>query len=344
MTVNPIKKALKEIIPKVEKDLASVESIRHLDAVRVRYLGRKGLLTGALRQLPTLDKKERPAVGKLANELKLQVQELLDAKAVSLKEKELKDTVEQDSVDITLPGTSARLGHVHPLTSTIEEICDIFISMGFSIAKGPDIESDYYNFEALNFPSNHPARDMHDTIYVTKNILLRTHTSPVQIRVMEKQKPPLAVIVPGKSYRCDTPDVTHSPMFHQVEGFQVDEGISFADLKGVLTLFVRSFFGEDTELRFRPSFFPFTEPSAEVDIRCVICKGSGCRVCSETGWLEVLGSGMIHPSLFEVVGYDKERYSGYAFGMGVERLAMLKYGIDDIRLFFENDVRFLNQF
>jgi phenylalanyl-tRNA synthetase alpha chain len=251
--------------------------------------------------------------------------------------------IRSDRLDVTVPGFFIPFGHLHPTSKVLDEIIDVFLSLGFSIEEGPEVESDYYNFEALNFPRDHPARDMQDTFYISDDIVLRTHTSPVQIRVMEKNKPPLKVIVPGKVYRCDA-DVSHTPMFQQLEGFIVDEKISMSDLKGVLEVFAHEIFGTDTPVRFRPSFFPFTEPSAEVDIGCVICRGSGCKVCKNTGWLEVLGAGMINPRVFEKVGYDPEQVSGFAFGMGIERITMLKYGIDDIRLFFENDIRFLEQF
>jgi phenylalanyl-tRNA synthetase alpha chain len=249
----------------------------------------------------------------------------------------------EDRIDVSLPGRPVAVGSLHAITQINQQICDIFTNMGFDIAEGPEVETDYYNFEALNFPKDHPARDMQDTFFVSDTIVLRTHTSPLQIRTMEKQSPPVRIIMPGKVYRCDS-DLTHTPMFHQVEGLLVDDNISFGDLKGVLTAFVHQIFDVHTSLRFRPSFFPFTEPSAEVDILCVMCRGVGCRVCSQTGWIEILGSGMVHPALFETVGYDTRRYTGFAFGMGVERIAMLKYGIDDIRKFFENDYRFLRQF
>jgi phenylalanyl-tRNA synthetase alpha chain len=248
-----------------------------------------------------------------------------------------------DGIDVSLPGRAVPPGYLHPITQINNRMCDIFSSLGFDIAEGPEVESDYYNFEALNFPKDHPARDMQDTFFVSENVVLRTHTSPMQIRTMEKNPPPVRIVCPGKVYRCDS-DLTHTPMFHQVEGLLVDENISFGDLKGVLTTFVHQMFDDQTSLRFRPSFFPFTEPSAEVDILCVICRGKGCRVCSQTGWIEILGSGMVHPALYENVGYDADRYTGFAFGMGVERVAMLKYGIDDIRKFFDNDMRFLEQF
>jgi len=308
--------------------------------ISVRYLGRKGIITQFLRNISKLPADQRPAAGKQANEVK----NLLDA-AFTGALQNLKATVKttRGAIDVSLPGRPAPSGSLHPITQINQEICDIFSNMGFDIAEGPEVELDYYNFEALNFPKDHPARDMQDTFFVSDNIVLRTHTSPMQIRIMEKQPPPVRIITPGKVYRCDS-DLTHTPMFHQVEGLLVDENISFGDLKGTLTAFVHQMFDEQTSLRFRPGFFPFTEPSAEVDILCVMCRGKGCRVCSQTGWLEILGSGMVHPALYENVGYDADRYTGFAFGMGVDRIAMLKYGIDDIRKFFENDIRFLSQF
>ena len=316
---------------------ADVESIKDLS---VRYLGRKGKVTQFLRSIADLPQEQKPEAGKKANETK----RLLDAKfKKAVKQLETASLESEGCIDVSLPGRVVRQGSLHPITQVARQICDIFIKLGFDIAEGPEVETDYYNFEALNIPKNHPARDMQDTFYISKNIVLRTHTSPTQPRIMEQQKPPVRIIAPGKVYRCDS-DLTHTPMFHQVEGLLVDKGISFGDLKGVLTTFVHQMFDARTSLRFRPSFFPFTEPSAEVDIRCVICRGAGCRVCSHTGWLEVLGSGMVHPAVFENVGYDTTRYSGFAFGMGVERIAMLKYSIDDIRKYFENDLRFLRQF
>jgi phenylalanyl-tRNA synthetase alpha chain len=308
--------------------------------VSVRYLGRKGIITQFLRNVSKLPADQRPAAGKKANEVK----NLLDTACKEASQK-LETAVKKAKlgIDVSLPGRPAPRGSLHPLTQINQQICDIFTKMGFEIAEGPEVELDYYNFEALNFPKDHPARDMQDTLFVSDDIVLRTHTSPLQIRTMEKQPPPVRIIMPGKVYRCDS-DLTHTPMFNQVEGLLVDENISFGDLKGTLTAFVHQMFDEQTSLRFRPSFFPFTEPSAEVDILCVMCRGKGCRVCSQTGWLEILGSGMVHPALYENVGYDADRYTGFAFGMGVERIAMLKYGIDDIRKFFENDLRFLNQF
>ncbi|MFZ7126093.1 MAG: phenylalanine--tRNA ligase subunit alpha [Desulfobacterales bacterium] len=326
-----------------EEALRDIEAASDLDAVReisVRYLGRKGRITGYLRTISTLSVEERAAAGKRANEIKQLVEEALEQ---ARKRIESRRAAEDAGIDVTLPGRKMPVGALHPITRISSEICDIFERLGFSVAEGPEVETDYYNFEALNVPKYHPARDMQDTFYVSENIVLRTQTSPMQVRVMETQPPPVAVIAPGKVYRCDS-DLTHTPMFHQVEGLLVDQSVSFADLKGTLTTFVHEMFDRDTALRFRPSFFPFTEPSAEVDILCVICRGKGCRVCSGSGWLEILGSGMVHPNVFRSVDYDTSRFTGFAFGMGVERIAMLKYGIDDIRRFFTNDMRFLGQF
>jgi phenylalanyl-tRNA synthetase alpha chain len=335
----------------LENDLDQIyrQGIRELDSVgdttgiqdlNVRYLGRKGILTGFLRNISKLPVEERPSAGKKANEIKVRLENAFKQAAENLTPR---DEAMEAGIDVSLPGRSVAWGSLHPITQINQQICDIFSNLGFDIAEGPEVESDYYNFEALNFPKDHPARDMQDTFFISDNIVLRTHTSPNQIRTMEKQSPPVRIIVPGKVYRCDS-DLTHTPMFHQVEGLLVDENISFGDLKGILTTFIHQLFDERTSLRFRPSFFPFTEPSAEVDILCVMCRGKGCRVCSHTGWLEILGSGMVHPALYENVGYDAERYTGFAFGMGVDRIAMLKYGIDDIRKFFDNDMRFLTQF
>ncbi len=333
-------KSIDQIYREGIQELEAADNRLAIQEVSVRYLGRKGIVTQFLRNVSKLPPDQRPAAGKKANEVK----NLLDAacKAASQKlEPAVKKT--KPGIDVSLPGRPAPSGSLHPITQINQRICDIFTNMGFEIAEGPEVELDYYNFEALNFPKDHPARDMQDTLFVSDDIVLRTHTSPLQIRTMEKQQPPVRIIMPGKVYRCDS-DLTHTPMFHQVEGLLVDDNISFGDLKGTLTAFVHQMFDEQTSLRFRPGFFPFTEPSAEVDILCVICRGDGCRVCSHTGWLEILGSGMVHPALYENVGYDADRYTGFAFGMGVDRIAMLKYGIDDIRKFFENDVRFLSQF
>lgn len=321
--------------------LDSVLNHDQLEAFRIKYLGRNGQLNSAMRRLGSVGKQDRPRLGKLANTIKTSLEDAFVNKQHVI----LTTAVSTDSTtpDLSMPGRRAAYGKLHPITQIMEEVCSIFANMGFSIAEGPDIELDYYNFEALNIPAHHPARDMHDTFYISDSVLLRTHTSPMQARVMEAQQPPLRLIAPGKVYRCDS-DITHTPMFHQVEGFLVDNKVSFADLKGVLSVFTQKIFEKDIPLRFRPSFFPFTEPSAEVDIACVICGGDGCRVCKKTGWLEILGAGMIDPEVFKMVGYDPEIYSGFAFGLGVERIAMLKYGIDDIRLYYENDLRFLSQF
>jgi phenylalanyl-tRNA synthetase alpha chain len=313
-----------------------------LEDFRIRFLGRKGKFSTIMRQLGTVSADDRPRMGQLANSIKADIEKHFDDKQRALNDA-TGTTGSHAGPDLTLPGRCLTAGKLHPVTQVMRETCEIFENLGFSVAEGPDIELDYYNFEALNIPAHHPARDMHDTFYVSDCVLLRTHTSPMQARIMEAQQPPLRVIAPGKVYRCDS-DITHTPMFHQVEGFLVDKNISFADLKGVLTVFTQKMFKKDLPLRFRPSFFPFTEPSAEVDIACVICDGAGCRVCKKTGWLEILGSGMIDPEVFKMVGYDPEVYSGFAFGLGIERIAMLKYGIDDIRLFYENDQRFLSQF
>jgi phenylalanyl-tRNA synthetase alpha chain len=322
------------------EEIEAAESAEAIQKLNTKYLGRKGTLTQFLRNISQLPPDQRPMAGKRANQVKQQIESLCSAKL-----ERLQSEAEAIShhLDVSLPGRDCAAGSLHPITQTSNEICDIFTRMGFLIVEGPEVESDYYNFEALNFPKNHPARDMQDTFFVSDDIVLRTHTSPTQPRVMEKQQPPVRIIAPGKVYRCDS-DLTHTPMFHQVEGLFVDENVSFGDLKGTLTNFVHQMFDPQTRLRFRPSFFPFTEPSAEVDILCVICRGKGCRVCSQTGWLEILGAGMVHPAVFENVAYDTSRYTGFAFGMGVERIAMLKYRIDDIRKYFDNDIRFLNQF
>jgi phenylalanyl-tRNA synthetase alpha chain len=335
-----VENSIEEIEAKALQELAAAAGKDEIQDLSVTYLGRKGKLTQFLRNISNLPPDKRPDAGKSANILKKRLEQEFKT---ALEKMDSAEAQSVEAIDVSLPGRPVPLGTLHPITQIIREICAIFQKLGFDIAEGPEVESDYYNFEALNIPKNHPARDMQDTFYVSENIVLRTHTSPLQIRMMEKQKPPIRIVAPGKVYRCDS-DITHTPMFHQVEGLLVDENISFGDLKGVLTAFVHQMFDEQTSLRFRPSFFPFTEPSAEVDILCVMCRGNGCRVCSQTGWLEVLGSGMVHPAVFENVGYDTSRYNGFAFGMGVERITMLKYGIDDIRKFFENDYRFLKQF
>ncbi len=332
--------SIENIYEEALEALASASDADSVKSLSVRYLGRKGIVTGFLRNISNQPAERRAAIGKKANEIKFVLEKAFKE---AVREYETPGVGSIAGIDVTLPGRPVSNGGLHPITQITQEICDIFTRMGFDIVEGPEVESDWYNFEALNIPPNHPARDMQDTFYVSENIVLRTHTSPVQIRTMEKQAPPVRIIAPGKVYRCDS-DLTHTPMFHQVEGLLVDRHISFGDLKGVLTTFVHQMFDEHTSLRFRPSFFPFTEPSAEVDILCVMCRGSGCRVCSQSGWLEILGSGMVHPALYENVGYDSSEFSGFAFGMGVERIAMLKYGIDDIRKYFENDIRFLRQF
>jgi phenylalanyl-tRNA synthetase alpha chain len=325
------------------KESKSAASVAELQQLRIKYLGKKGLVTSKLKALSTISPELRPAYGKAVNEVKVYIEEEINRIEALLKKEEHKKRIVSEAVDITLPGKFTPFGREHPINKVLYEITRIFVSMGFDVEEGPDVELDYYNFEALNIPKYHPARDMQDTFYISEDIVLRTHTSPVQIRVMEKRKPPLKIIAPGKVYRCDA-DISHTPMFHQVEGFMVDTDVAFSDLKGVLESFIHSIFSAETPVRFRPSFFPFTEPSAEADIGCIFCSGKGCRVCKNTGWLEILGAGMINPRVFEMVGYDPEIYSGFAFGMGVERIVMLKYSIDDIRLFFENDMRFLKQF
>ncbi|HXG05237.1 MAG TPA: phenylalanine--tRNA ligase subunit alpha [Candidatus Binatia bacterium] len=323
--------------------IARAGTSAELEQLRVRYLGRQGVLTRLLRSLGSLPDAERPAVGAAANALKRDLEAWLELRLAETREAERRQERARQRLDLTLPGRRPPRGSLHPLTQVQDEIVRIFVGLGFSVAEGPEIEDDYHNFEALNIPRDHPARDMQDTFYLGEDTLLRTHTSPVQIRTMQAQRPPVRVVCPGRVYRRDA-DLTHSPMFHQVEGLAVDRAISMGDLKGTLELFAREMFGPRSKIRFRPSFFPFTEPSAEVDVLCFLCGGEGCRVCKQSGWLEILGSGMVHPQVLRNVGYDPEEVTGWAFGMGVERVAMLKYGIDDIRIFFENDLRFLRQF
>jgi phenylalanyl-tRNA synthetase alpha chain len=334
---------LKTLREQAEDELQKAEKEAEFQAIRIRYLGRKGLVTGLLRNITNVEPQDRPLFGKECNELKDSISTKIDERLAELAVLGKEKILRSEKIDVTLPGRGVRCGSLHPVTKVREEICGIFAGLGFSIVEGPEIEFDYYNFEALNIPEDHPAREMHDTFYVDKKIVLRTHTSPVQVRTMEKNSPPIRILSPGKVYRRDS-DISHTPMFHQIEGLLVDQGITLANLKGVLTLFLKKMFGEETAVRFRPSYFPFTEPSAEVDIRCVICGGRGCRVCKQSGWLEILGAGMVDPDVFKNVGYDPEKYTGFAFGLGLERIAMLKYGISDIRLFFENDLRFLEQF
>jgi len=338
-----MKRRLEELKERALKELEAVESTQALKEFRVKLLGRKGELKAILKEMGRLSPDERPLVGQIANQVKALLEKAIEEKEKLLRQKEEEERLSAEEIDITLPGRGPELGSLHPITQILREIEEVFISMGFQVAQGPEIETDYYNFEALNIPPHHPARDMQDTFYLAHNLLLRTHTSPIQIRVMEKFRPPVRIIAPGKVYRRDA-DVSHTPMFHQVEGLLVDEVTTFADLKGVLEEFALRIFGPRTFVRFRPSYFPFTEPSAEMDIGCVICGGKGCRVCKGSGWLEILGCGMVDPAVFSFVGYDPQKYRGFAFGLGVERITMLKYGIDDIRLFFENDLRFLRQF
>jgi phenylalanyl-tRNA synthetase alpha chain len=334
---------LQGLVTEAGARVAAAADIQALDQVRVEYLGKSGLLTAELKKLGRLPAAQRPAAGQAINRAKRDLQSRIEQRRESLEQERMARRLAAERIDVTLPGRGQRSGGLHPVTRTLRRIERLFANAGFSVAEGPEIEDEFHNFEALNIPAHHPARAMHDTFYVDRHLLLRTHTSPVQIRVMKEVEPPLKIVAPGRVYRCDS-DLTHTPMFHQVEGLLVDEQATFADLKGVLYDFLTRFFERELKLRFRPSYFPFTEPSAEVDIECVICGGSGCRVCKQSGWLEVLGCGMVHPEVFRHVGIDHERYLGYAFGMGVERLTMLRYGVNDLRLFFENDLRFLRQF
>ncbi len=334
---------LESLLETALAELSGATTKDGLMAVKTRFLGRKGELAAFFRELGALAPDKRAAAGEEINKVKVAIEERVEKLLSEISAQESAGRLERERVDATLPGRTTEPGRAHPVTQVTDEIEDIFTSLGFEVAEGPEVELDYYNFEALNFPKDHPARDMQDTFFIGGDVLLRTHTSSVQPRVMASRTPPLKVIAPGTVYRRDS-DITHSPMFHQVEGFMVDQGIRLSDLKGTLTHFLHRLFGEKTPIRFRPSFFPFTEPSAEVDIRCVICRGEGCRVCKGSGWLEILGAGMIHPEVFRAVDYDPEQYSGFAFGLGIERIAMLKFGIDDLRLLFDNDVRFLGQF
>ena len=332
------------ITQEAREAVAAARSSADLEQARVRFLGRQGVLTQLLRSLGTLAPEERRLVGAAANEAKRMLEALLEERLAEALESERRAQRTRARLDLTLPGRRPARGVLHPLTRVHDEIVAIFAGLGFSVVDGPEVETDYYNFEALNIPRDHPARDMQDTLYLTESTLLRTHTSPVQIRTMLAQKPPVRIIVPGRVFRRDVADASHSPMFHQVEGLAVDRNVTMADLKGTLGLFAREMFGPESRIRFRPSFFPFTEPSAEVDVLCFVCHGQGCRLCKQGGWLEILGSGMVHPQVLKNVGYDPEEVTGWAFGMGIERIAMLKYGIDDLRLFFDNDLRFLRQF
>jgi phenylalanyl-tRNA synthetase alpha chain len=338
-----MKEKLQAMLDAARRAAEEAESEKLLQEVRVAYLGKKGELTSIMKSMGALPAAERPVVGALANDVKEQLEALIESRLELVRTQDIERRLKEETIDVTLPGRCRFAGSKHPITLVTEEIVEIFSALGFGVAEGPEVEKDFYNFEALNIPKDHPARDMQDTFYISEDVVLRTHTSPVQIRTMLKQPPPVRVIAPGTVYRRDS-DITHSPMFHQIEGFLVDRQVSFGDLKGILTTFINRFFGAGVGVRFRPSFFPFTEPSAEVDIQCVICGGKGCRVCKQSGWLEILGSGMIDPEVFKSVHYDPEVYSGFAFGMGLERVAMLKYGVNDLRLFFENDIRFLRQF
>ncbi len=339
-----MKEQLEAIRAQAEAELENAASQQALEELRIKYLGKKGALTAILKQMGKLSAEERPVIGQLANQVRASIENELTQRAAEVKAAEQQRRLEEEKLDVTLPGKRRDMGAKHPLSIGLDEIKEIFIGMGFEIVDGPEVETDYYNFEALNIPKNHPARDTQDTFYINENILLRTQTSPVQVRVMEKQKPPIRIISPGRVYRSDAVDATHSPLFHQIEGLVVDKGITFADLKGTLETFVKRLYGEDSVVRFRPHHFPFTEPSAEVDVQCFNCHGEGCRLCKGEGWIEILGCGMVHPKVLSNCGIDPEEYSGFALGMGLERVVMRRYNIDDLRLFYENDVRFLKQF
>lgn len=335
---------LKELKEKAISKISEADSMPALEKARVYYLGKKGELTKILRGMGSLSAEERPLIGKIANIVRENIENTLEEAKEAIKDRELEIKLQSEAIDVTMPGKKTRTGRRHPLTQAMDDLKKIFISMGFEVAEGPEVETVYYNFDALNAPQNHPSRDMSDTFYINENVILRTQTSPVQIRVMEKTKPPIRIVSLGRCFRNDTPDATHSPMFHQIEGLVVDKGITMGDLKGTLEVFAKHFFGPDTRMKFRPHNFPFTEPSAEVDATCFKCGGKGCGVCKGVGWIEVLGAGMVHPNVLKNCGIDPEVYSGFAFGMGIDRLTMQKYGIDDIRILFENDMRFINQF
>ena len=339
-----MKQQLEEIKSRAAAALANAKLPQEIDELRVRFLGKKGELTGILKQMGKLSPEERPVIGQLANEVRSWIETDIETRLTEIKASQMAARLESEKLDVTLPGKRPQFGAKHPLSIVLDEIKEIFIGMGFEIADGPEVETDYYNFEALNIPKDHPARDTQDTFYINDNILLRTQTSPVQVRLMEQKKPPIRIISPGRVYRSDALDATHSPLFHQIEGLVVDKGITFADLKGTLETFIKRLYGEDSVVRFRPHHFPFTEPSAEVDVQCFNCKGEGCRLCKGEGWIEILGCGMVHPKVLSNCGIDPEVYSGFALGMGLERVVMRRYNIDDIRLFYENDVRFLKQF
>ncbi len=337
---------MKEMLEKIRLEALSAIAADDADIeqIKIKYLGKKGELTAVLRGMGALSAEERPVVGQMANEVRAAIEAAIAEKTTALQAKALEEKLRSEKLDVTMPGAAAPVGHIHPLTRVQRELEDIFIGMGFSIVEGPEVELDYYNFQALNIPENHPARDTQDTFYIGENVLLRSQTSPVQVRTMEHQKPPIRIISPGRVYRSDALDATHSPLFHQLEGLVVDKGITMGDLKGTLEIFAKKLFGDSTRIRFRPHHFPFTEPSAEVDVSCFVCGGKGCRLCKGEGWIEILGAGMVHPFVLSNCGIDPEVYSGFAFGLGIERITMTKYGIDDIRLFYENDERFLEQF
>jgi len=339
-----MKQALESIKTQALTQLQAAESLSALEELRIKFLGKKGELTALLKQMGKLTAEERPVMGQLANEVRAAIEAELDARLAQLKAAALEESLKSERIDVTMPGKCSGLGKRHPLFTVMSEITDIFLGMGFNVAEGPEVELDYYNFEALNIPKDHPARDTQDTFYITESILLRTQTSPVQVRVMEKQKPPIRIIAPGRVYRSDAVDATHSPVFHQIEGLVVDKNVTMADLKGTLQTFARRLYGENAQVRFRPHHFPFTEPSAEMDVQCFSCGGVGCRLCKGEGYIEILGCGMVHPKVLQGCGIDPEEYSGFAFGLGLERVVMRRYNIDDLRLFFENDLRFLKQF
>lgn len=335
---------LKELKEKILSEFNEIKSMKELEEIKIKYLGKKGILKQQLSILGQLSADQRAEFGKQINSLKELLEEKIQEISITLKEEEKRRRIQKEKIDITIPGKKDEIGTIHVLTLVKDEISSIFLNLGYEIAEGPDIELDYYNFEALNIPKDHPARDTQDTFYISDEVLLRTHTSPVQIRVMKSQKPPIKIISPGRVYRSDEIDATHSPIFHQIEGLMVDKNVRMSDLKGTLEIFAKRFFGPDTKIRFRPHHFPFTEPSAEVDISCIFCGGEGCRTCKGEGWIEILGAGMVHRNVLINCDIDPDEYSGFAFGMGIERIAMLKYGIEDIRLFYENDIRFLRQF
>ena len=339
-----MKNKLAQIKEDVLAHLSQANDLETLENIRIKYLGKKGELTAVLKGMGGLSAEERPVIGALANEIRTLLEQEIDSKKAELLKKETEERLKKEVIDVTMPGKVQPKGNLHPLTQVLDDIKDIAIGMGFEIAEGPEVELDYYNFEALNIPKDHPARDTQDTFYVSDNVVLRTQTSPMQIRVMENKKPPIRIIAPGRVYRSDAVDATHSPVFHQIEGLVVDKGITMADLKGTLDAFIKALYGKETRVRFRPHHFPFTEPSAEMDISCYVCGGEGCRVCKGEGWIEILGCGMVHPKVLKTCGIDPEVYSGFAFGFGLERVAMGRYDIDDLRLFFENDTRFLKQF